>query len=105
VEGLPMVLLEAMAAGMPVVASRVGAIPEVVEHERDALLIAPGDVPGLASALRRLLTDQALCQRLAASAGAIIQKDYAASRIVAELEGLYQSLSTGAPIGSRPRPA
>jgi glycosyltransferase involved in cell wall biosynthesis len=100
VEGLPMVLLEAMAARMPVVASRVGAIPEVVQHERDALLIEPGDVSGLATALRRLLTDQTLCRRLTTSSSAIIQKDYVASKIVAELERLYQSLSTGAPLGS-----
>lgn len=93
VEGLPMVLLEAMAAGMPVVASRVGAIPEVVQHERDVLLIEPGDVIGLANALRRLLTNQDLRRRLAESARNIIQREFAAHKVIAELETIYLTLS------------
>ncbi len=56
-EGLPNVILEAMAAGLPVVATRVGGIPEAVEHGKTGLLAPAGDAPALASAISRLLSD------------------------------------------------
>jgi glycosyltransferase involved in cell wall biosynthesis len=52
-EGLPMVLLEAMAAGLPVVSTRVEGIPQLVRNDRDGLLVEPGNVPALANALLR----------------------------------------------------
>ena len=54
-ENSPLTLREAHAAGLPVVASRVGGVAELVEHGADGLLVAPGDVPALAAALERLL--------------------------------------------------
>jgi glycosyltransferase involved in cell wall biosynthesis len=68
VDGLPNVLLEAMAAGCVIVASRVGGIPDVVEPERNGLLVPPGDPPALAAALRRLRDDPQLRSRLASAA-------------------------------------
>jgi glycosyltransferase involved in cell wall biosynthesis len=62
-EGFPNVLMEAMASGVPVVASAVGAVPHVVESGVEADLVAPGDASALAIALERLLTDPALRQR------------------------------------------
>jgi glycosyltransferase involved in cell wall biosynthesis len=56
-EGMPTALLEAMAAGVPVVASRVGGVAEIVEHGRTGLLVTPGDALALASAVDRLLDD------------------------------------------------
>lgn len=53
-EGCPMALLEAMAAGKPIIAARVGGVPELVRHGKEALLVRPGDVRGLALAMRRL---------------------------------------------------
>lgn len=53
-EGLPMSMLEAMAARLPVVVTTVGAMPEVIEHGHDGLLVPPGDAPALAAALDRL---------------------------------------------------
>ena len=67
VDGLPNVLLEAMAAGCVIVASRVGGIPDVVEPERNGLLVPPGDPPALAAALRRLRDDPQLRSRLASA--------------------------------------
>jgi glycosyltransferase involved in cell wall biosynthesis len=67
VDGLPNVLLEAKA-GSPIVASRVGGIPDVVETERNGLLVPPGDAPALAAALRRLKEDAELRSRLACGA-------------------------------------
>ncbi len=61
-EGLPMTILEAMAASRPVIASRVGAIPKVIKDGETGLLVDPGDTDGLRNALARLLTDSDLCQ-------------------------------------------
>ena len=59
-EGMPVSLLEAMALGVPVVATRVGGVPEVVTSGRDGILVAAGDEAALASALGDLLSDPAL---------------------------------------------
>jgi glycosyltransferase involved in cell wall biosynthesis len=67
-EGMPTALLEAMQAGVPVVASRVGGVAEIVEDGRTGVLVTPGDARGLADALSRLLTDRGLASRLAANA-------------------------------------
>lgn len=63
-EGLPRVVLEAMAMQVPVVASRVGGIPEAVEHEVNGLLVPPGDDEALAAALDRVLENADLARRL-----------------------------------------
>ncbi len=67
-EGLPVVLLEAMAVGVPVIASRLSGIPEAVVHEQTGLLVEPHDVDGLVSAIERLAADQTLGASLAANA-------------------------------------
>jgi glycosyltransferase involved in cell wall biosynthesis len=66
-EGHPVAVLEAMAAGLPVVASRVGGIPEQVSHGETGLLVEPGDPRGLAAALRRLVAEPSLRLRLGAA--------------------------------------
>jgi glycosyltransferase involved in cell wall biosynthesis len=66
-EGLPLSILEAMAAGLPVVASDVGGVAEVVEDGVTGLLVPPGDPRALAGALRAVLADPALRQRLGES--------------------------------------
>lgn len=71
-EGSPNVLLEAMAAGVPVVASRVGGIPEMAEDGVSALLTPKCDVTALAAALQRVLTEPALANRLIAGAGPVL---------------------------------
>jgi glycosyltransferase involved in cell wall biosynthesis len=63
-EGLPLVILEALATGVPVVASRVGGIPDVLIHEYNGLLVEPRDVKGLAEAIVRILSDNKLKRRL-----------------------------------------
>jgi glycosyltransferase involved in cell wall biosynthesis len=68
VDGLPNVLLEALAAGRAVVASRVAGMPDVVTHDLNGLLVPPGDPAALAEALERLRDDAALRTRLGAAA-------------------------------------
>jgi glycosyltransferase involved in cell wall biosynthesis len=63
-EGLPVALMEATSVGLPVVASRVGGIPQVMEDEADALLVPPGDPGLLAQAMKRLASDPELRHRL-----------------------------------------
>jgi glycosyltransferase involved in cell wall biosynthesis len=63
-EGIPVVLMEAMGSGVPVVASGISGIPELVEHERSGLMTPPRDSAALAAALERMYRDPALRQRL-----------------------------------------
>jgi len=82
-EGLPMALLEAMAFGLPVVATRVGGIPDVIEHGESGLLIQPARSVELTDALRRLSSDPRLREQLGKSAQARVQ-GLASAEIVAE---------------------
>jgi len=74
-EGCPNVLLEAMAAGVPVVATDVGGIPEVVTNGRDAILVKKHDQAGLASATGKILQDRDLRDRLVSSAREIVARN------------------------------
>jgi colanic acid/amylovoran biosynthesis glycosyltransferase len=82
-EGIPVALMEAMASGVPVVASNISGIPELVEHEHTGLLVPPGDAVALAEALRRLHEDRVLRSRLATAgrARALREHDVRASAI------------------------
>jgi glycosyltransferase involved in cell wall biosynthesis len=66
-EGMPISVLEAMAAGLPVVASSVGGVPEVVRDGETGIVVPPGDVGALAAALQRVLADAGLRQRFGAA--------------------------------------
>jgi glycosyltransferase involved in cell wall biosynthesis len=67
-DGIPNVLVEAMAAGVPVVSTRISGIPELIDDEVDGILVEPGDPDALAAAIRRLLGEPELAERLAAAA-------------------------------------
>ena len=68
IENLPMIILEGFACGVPVITTPVAAITEVVEHERNGLLVPVGDIEALAEALRRLIDDPDLRLRLGRTA-------------------------------------
>ncbi|HHX40858.1 MAG TPA: colanic acid biosynthesis glycosyltransferase WcaL [Armatimonadetes bacterium] len=75
-DGLPNVLLEAMASALPVVSTRVSAIPEAVEDGVTGVLVPPGDVEALAGALERLIQDAGLRHRLGEAARARVERDF-----------------------------
>jgi glycosyltransferase involved in cell wall biosynthesis len=89
-EGLPMAVLEAMSWGTPVIASRVGAIPQVIEDDVNGLLVNPGDIESLTAALGRVMGDPALRDRLARSARSTVESDYAADAMLARLGRIYR---------------
>jgi glycosyltransferase involved in cell wall biosynthesis len=89
-EGLPRVVLEAMAMRVPVVASDVGGIPDAIEHETNGLLVPVGDANALASALSRVLDDPALASGLGDAGRSRVLDDFEAGvglRRFAELHG------------------
>jgi glycosyltransferase involved in cell wall biosynthesis len=75
-EGIPVALMEAMSAGLPVVASAISGIPELVEHEAGGLLVAPRDTAAIAGALARLAADPALRARLGRGARARVLAEF-----------------------------
>ncbi|MFW2381613.1 MAG: glycosyltransferase, partial [Acidimicrobiales bacterium] len=75
-EGLPNVLLEAMAMGVPVVSSRLAGTPEVVHDGHTGLLVEPGDVSGLATAIQQLGSDADACRAMGAAGQALMQEQF-----------------------------
>jgi 2-deoxystreptamine N-acetyl-D-glucosaminyltransferase/2-deoxystreptamine glucosyltransferase len=101
-EEMGSVLVEAMASGLPVVASAVGGIPEVVRDGRTGLLVPPGDVDALAAALDRLAADPGLRGRLAEGAR-VHARDYAWPRLAGEVAAVYRRVrEEDAPAGAFP---
>jgi glycosyltransferase involved in cell wall biosynthesis len=94
-EGLPLVLLEAMAAGRPVVATAVGGIPEVVENGWSALLVPPESVETLTRATRATLTDPLRAEALAKTAQQVVAR-YTAQRMAAQMIAVYRASKAAA---------
>jgi glycosyltransferase involved in cell wall biosynthesis len=101
-EGMPMALLEAMSWRLPVIATPVGGVPQVVESEVNGLMVAPGDVEGLARALARLLDDPVLRRRLGAAARQTVETQFALGQALGRLTEIYRRFGLEA---SRPTPA
>jgi glycosyltransferase involved in cell wall biosynthesis len=91
-EGMPNVLLEAMAAGKPIVASCVGGVPEAVESEINGLLVEPDEPASLAGAILRLVDDASLAQRLGKVARETAEARFSAKESVAAYARLYRRL-------------
>jgi glycosyltransferase involved in cell wall biosynthesis len=91
-EGMPLSILEAMAAGLPVVASDVGGVSELVAEGTTGSLVPPSDPEALATALRPLLTDAGLRAQLGTNARAEIESNFDVSRVRREHMTLYRRL-------------
>ena len=96
-EGLSNSLLEAMATGLPVLATSVGGTPDVIAHGENGYLIPPDDLPALQTGLIALLNDPSLCARLGMQARRRIQKDFSLDSIAARLSTLYHDVLAGQP--------
>lgn len=91
-EGMPNVVLEAMAAGRTIVATRVGGVPEAIEHERNGLLVPPGDPVALAAALDRALIGGPVIESLGVGARQTVDQRFLARDVVARYAEWYESL-------------
>ena len=95
VEGLGVVLLEALAHGRPVIASDSGGIPDIVEDGVTGILVPPGDEEALAQAIRRLRGDPDLAHRLVLQGQAHAERTFSWDAIVGDLNELYADVTTG----------
>jgi glycosyltransferase involved in cell wall biosynthesis len=93
-EGLPVGILEAMALGVPVVATRVGGIPDMVTNREHAILVEPGDVRGLAQAVVALLRERDLADRLIKNAHARVKEHYSQDVVAEKLGSIYRNIMT-----------
>ena len=88
-DGIPNVLLEAMAMGVPVISTRVSGIPELVRDEETGLLVDPDDPDGLAGAIARLLHDHGLAQRLAQAGRELVLREFNIHTSARQLQRLF----------------
>jgi len=89
-EGTPNVLLEAMACGLPVIATRVGGVPDIVQDSETGFLLEPEDCDGLVAATAQLMNDPDLCLRMGHAARAFVEKNHSLARLPAYLSELYR---------------
>jgi len=98
-EGSPNVLLEAMAAGVPVVATSVGGVPEIATTEENALLVASHDPQTFASAMQRMLSDETLAKTLTANAKCRVATDFSPESHARSLIKIYEAVTESRRVG------
>jgi glycosyltransferase involved in cell wall biosynthesis len=91
-EGLPNVLLEAMALEVPVVATRIAGVPRLIQAEENGLLVEPGSIEELTEALARLLGDEGLRHRLCAAGRRTVETGYSFTARMRKIQALYDNL-------------
>jgi glycosyltransferase involved in cell wall biosynthesis len=91
-EGMPLSILEAMAARKPVIATAIGGIDEVIAPDKTGLLVPPHDSGALAAAIRSLLFDRTRAQQLAANGRVRVEQDFAAEVMVRRVVQIYDEL-------------
>ena len=90
-EGFPFVLLEALAMGCPVVASRVNGVPELIEDHKTGLLVPPRDPQALAAAIRELLSNPTATSKMGAVGRALVRERFTANRMVANTTAIFDA--------------
>ena len=96
-EGTPLSILEYMQAGLPIVATAVGGVPDMIGDGVEGLLVKPGDPAGFAAAVARVLSEPDLAAELAAAARARQQKQFDIDVTVGAIERIYEGLAQGRP--------
>jgi glycosyltransferase involved in cell wall biosynthesis len=91
-EGMPNALLEAMACGLPCVATRVSGSEDIIQHGVNGLLVESEDYQGMAQALLTLLSDPVLAQKYGQAARATIEKHYSLEHVTDKYVELYQNM-------------
>ena len=99
-EGFPFVLLEALAMGRPVVASRVNGVPELIEDHKTGLLVPPRDPQALARAIRDMLSDQTAASKMGAAGRAVVQERLTVDRMVANTTAIFDAAMQDAGVQS-----
>jgi glycosyltransferase involved in cell wall biosynthesis len=94
-EGLPLAILEAMDQRLPVVASRIGGIPEAVAHNRSGLLVPPNDSGALGAAISRLAADRSERNAMGVEGWKIVSQKFRYDQMIAQIESLYEVLLDG----------
>lgn len=94
-EGSSNVILEAMACGLPIIASDTGGIPELIRHEQEGLLVSPGSEIALAQQFKRLAEDPALCTRLGQTAHRTLTQRFTAEQEIQQWLDCYASVYSG----------
>ena len=89
-EGVPVVLMEAMASRLPVIASRVAGVQELVEHGVSGFVVAPGDVEGLSAGLGTLLSEPELCARMGTAGRAKVEAEFDVAKEATRLGALLR---------------
>jgi glycosyltransferase involved in cell wall biosynthesis len=92
-EGLPLVILEALASRTPVICTPVGSIPEVLDHETTALFVTPGDESGITAAITTLIDQPDLRRRLAENGAALYQGHFTMEAFARSIGALYAALT------------
>jgi glycosyltransferase involved in cell wall biosynthesis len=91
-EGLGIILLQASASGVPIVAARAGGIPEAVREGENGLLVEPADAPSLAAAVARILSDPSAAESLAAGGRELVRREFSVDRMVEGNLQVYQEV-------------
>ena len=94
-EGTPFAIIEAMAAGCPVVATAVGGVPDLIDDQVSGLLVPPGEPAPLAAAVLRLIRDPGFARALARSAADRVETRFGAGRLASDMDALYTELLRG----------
>jgi glycosyltransferase involved in cell wall biosynthesis len=94
-EGIPNALLEAMALGLPVIASDVDGVPETVVHDLSGILVKPGDVKALVQSLQDMIEDASLRERLGREAKNVVNENFKLPGMIESYEKAYRAVLTG----------
>ena len=90
-ENIPNVILEAMCYGKPVIGSDLGGVAEIIEHEKDGLLVPPGDAQGLAESIQRLINDESLIEKMGRAARAKMETEFSPERHYEKLIAVFEN--------------